>query len=241
MKQENLMINHIPAILWGNLSEHLIIAIHGNQSFKADIPIMILAEIAEEKGYQVLSFDLPEHGDRIDEDIPCKVQIVVEELKEVMEYVRKKWSKVSLFGNSIGAYFSLVSYPKEEIEQVWFLSPVLNMQRIIENMMKWFSIDEESLKKEEIISTPIGQKLYWDYYCYVKEHPIKEWNFPTHILYGEKDELCELDTIIDFVEKYHCKLEVVSESEHYFHTENQLKKLKEWLKEEIPQITKKDE
>lgn len=49
-----------------------------------------------------------------------------------------------------------------------------------------------------IIETPIGQKLYWDYLCYVKEHPINTWNIDTYIMYGAKDELCEFKIINDF-------------------------------------------
>lgn len=84
-----------------------------------------------------------------------------------------------LFANSIGAYFSLLAYLDEPLEKVFFLSPVVNMQRIIENMMIAFSITEEQLEQQRIISTPIGQYLYWDYYCFVKEHPIIKWSVPT--------------------------------------------------------------
>ncbi len=52
----------IPAILWGEHTGNLYIAVHGNMSNKADEPIVIFAEEAVKKGYQVLSFDLPEHG-----------------------------------------------------------------------------------------------------------------------------------------------------------------------------------
>lgn len=49
MKKEFFKINNIPAVLWGDNSKNLIIAIHGNMSFKEDVPIKILAEIALEK------------------------------------------------------------------------------------------------------------------------------------------------------------------------------------------------
>lgn len=42
----------------------IFIAVHGNMSNKEDAVIQILAEEADRKGYQVLSFDLPEHGER---------------------------------------------------------------------------------------------------------------------------------------------------------------------------------
>lgn len=45
MKKTVLTINNIPAILWGNNAEKVIIAIHGNMSNKADIPIEIVAKM----------------------------------------------------------------------------------------------------------------------------------------------------------------------------------------------------
>ncbi len=107
------------------------------------------------------------------------------------------------------------------------------MERIIENMMKWFNVTPELLQKEMTIETPIGQKLYWDYLCYVKEHPINTWNIDTYILYGAKDELCELETINYFTEKHRCELEVMETGEHYFHTEEQLKIFEQWLHKHI--------
>ncbi|MEG0453409.1 MAG: alpha/beta hydrolase [Coprobacillus sp.] len=230
MEKEILSIQKIPSIIWGTPSNKVIIAIHGSMSNKADIPIEILAKIALSKGYQVFSFDLPEHGDRKDDERLCKVQECVDDLTTMMQYAKERWSEISLFANSMGAYFSLLAYQNETIDKALFLSPVVDMERIIENMMHWFEISEERLEKEETIPTPIGQTLYWDYYCYVKEHPIKNWNIDTFILYGDKDDMCEKDTISGFVEKHNCELQVVEECEHYFHTSYQLHILETWLK-----------
>lgn len=69
----------------------------------------------------------------------------------------------------MGGYFSLLAYYDEPLEHAFFLSPVLDMERIIQSMMNWFSVSEQRLQAEREISTPIGQTLYWDYYCYAKE------------------------------------------------------------------------
>lgn len=229
MQKKTFHINHIPAILWGGEAERLVIAVHGNMSHKEDVPIELLAEQGLIKGYQVLSFDLPEHGDRKDEPDLCKVQNCVSELMEIMEYARTGWKHISVFGNSIGAYFSLMAYQNEPLEKALFLSPVVDMRRLIENMMMWFQITEEQLQKEQTIPTPVGQTLYWDYYSYVKEHPVNRWDVPTFILYGEKDDLCERDTITAFADQFSCHLRTVPESEHYFHTPEDLRMLKEWI------------
>lgn len=231
MHKDFFKIENIPAILWGEPADKVIIAVHGNMSHKADIPIQILAECALCRDNQVVSFDLPEHGDRKNEDTRCKVQNCVEELQIIMKYVKSRWKHISLFANSVGAYFSLLAYCDEDLEKAWFLSPVVNMGRIIEHMMMAFHITEEQLEQEKTIQTPIGQKLYWDYYCYVKEHPVCTWKTSTAILYGSEDEMCEMDTIVKFSNDFSCELKIVQGSEHYFHTSEQLRILKRWLSE----------
>lgn len=228
-----ITINNIPSITWGDDSDRVVIAVHGNQSNKADVPIEILANNASTKGYQVLSFDLPKHGDRVNESTLCKVQPCIDELQIIMQYAKTKWKHISLFANSMGAYFSLLAYPSEPLEKVFFLSPVVDMQRIIENMMMWFSISEEQLERQQIVQTPIGQDLYWDYYCFVKEHPIIKWSAPTYILYGDSDDLCEYDITYQFTERFSCKLNIAKETGHYFHTQTELAVLNNWLEEVI--------
>lgn len=227
-----LKINSIPALLWGDKSERLIIAVHGNLSHKADTPVKILADNADKKGYQVLSFDLPEHGDRKSDGVPCKVQRCVEELKAVMEYARQHYNSISLFANSMGAYFSLLAYRNEKIDKALFLSPVTDMRVMIENMMRCFEVSEQRLECEREIALPIGQTLYWDYYRYVCDNPIYKWNVPTHILYGDMDDMCARDTVEDFAKRFSCSMETVH-SEHWFHTEEQLGYLKDWIERKL--------
>ena len=233
MFKDKFKITNIPTVLWGEKSEKLFIAVHGNMSNKKDVIIQILAEEAIKKDYQVLSFDLPEHGERKSEGINCKVQLCVNDLSIIMNYAKERWNEISLFACSMGAYFSLLAYQNDVLRKALFLSPVVNMERIIENMMKWFNVTPELLQKEMTIETPIGQKLYWDYLCYVKEHPINTWNIDTYIMYGAKDELCEFEIINDFTKKHRCALEVMETGEHYFHTEEQLKIFELWLQKLI--------
>lgn len=233
MIKKELRINNIPAILWGEDSSRLFIAIHGNMSSKSDMPIVILAEEVVPLGYQVLSFDLPEHGDRKNESTLCKAKTCVQELIKIMDFARARTKHISLFACSMGAYFSLLAYKDTWLEQSLFLSPVVDMKRIISNMMIWFNITEEKLKREHEILTPIGQILYWDYYSYVKENAIVYWNNPISILYGEQDELCEFEYISSFAKTFDCEIEVVHGAEHYFHTSEQLISYRRWLKKHV--------
>lgn len=236
MIKHNLFIDNIPAILWGKKSSTLFVAVHGNMSNKADDHISILAEEANSLGYQVLSFDLPQHGDRKDEPTLCKVQNCVSDLCKVMDFAQAEASEICLFACSMGAYFSLIAYNEIPLQQALFLSPVVNMKRIIDNMMTWFNVSEERLEAEKEISTPIGQTLYWDYYCYVKENPIVLWESPTAILYGKEDNLCEFDFVSSFANQFNCSLEILGNCEHYFHTPKQLSYYRQWLKKHLTKI-----
>jgi len=230
MFKQNLLIENIPAIIWGKKSNKMIVAVHGNMSNKNDIQIAVLAEEASMLGYQVLSFDLPEHGDRKAAPELCKVQNCVRDLCKVMGFVRQRSSEISLFACSIGAYFSLLAYREVPLRQCLFLSPVVDMSRIIYNMMTWFHVSREQLKSAQEIPIPTGNILYWDYYCYVQENPIVQWNSPTNILYGKDDSICEIDVVSYFSKKFNCTMEVMDKGEHYFHTPEQLEFFREWLK-----------
>ena len=63
MLKNALTIKGIPAILWGEPANKLFIAVHGNMSNKDEAAIVIFAAEAINHGYQVLSFDLPKHGE----------------------------------------------------------------------------------------------------------------------------------------------------------------------------------
>ena len=230
MFKQNLLIENIPAIIWGKKSNKMIVAVHGNMSNKNDIQIAMLAEEASMLGYQVLSFDLPEHGDRKAAPELCKVQNCVRDLCKVIGFVRQRSSEISLFACSIGAYFSLLAYREVPLRQCLFLSPVVDMSRIIYNMMTWFHVSREQLKSAQEIPIPTGNILYWDYYCYVQENPIVQWNSPTNILYEKDDSICEIDVVSSFSKKFNCTMEVMDKGEHYFHTPEHLEFFREWLK-----------
>ena len=230
MNKEHIYINNIPSTLWGNKSNKVFIAIHGNLSNKEDIPIQILADIATQLSYQVLSFDLPEHGERINtHDYLCNVQNCVKDLKEIMEYAKTNYNEINLWACSMGAYFSLLAYQDDKINQCLFLSPIVNMKVLIENMMMWANTNIKELEEKKEIKTHFGQTLYWDYYQYVVKHPITTWNIETNILYGSQDNLQSEKIIKTFSNDFKSNLSILTNGEHYFHTNEQLDFYKMWL------------
>lgn len=227
MKKELLKIENIPAILWGEKSDKIYLCVHGKMSSKE--AAKGFAEIATQRGYQVISFDLPEHGDRKNEDYACNVWNGVRDLNIISNYIQQNWSDMSLYASSLGAYFSLLAYKELPLSKCLFLSPILDMRHLIENMMKWSNVSPEMLREKQEINTTMGETLYWDYYSYVKEHPIEKWIVPTAILYGAEDNLTEREIVDDFTRNFSCHLTVMQGSEHWFHTQEQLTFLEQWL------------
>ena len=81
------------------------------------------------------------------------------------------------------------------------------------------------------VETPV-KTLYWDYYQYVVSHPVR-WDQPTALLYGEADNLCEYDYVRGFAGQCRAEMTVLEKGEHFFHTEEQLAFLRQWLDNHI--------
>ena len=95
--------------------------------------------------------------------------------------------------------------------------------------MNWTNVTEAELEQRKIILTEFGEELSWEYLCYVRNHPLN-WQVPTSILYGEKDNLTSIETMRIFAEKQGATFTVMKDAEHWFHTEEEMKFLKEWIR-----------
>jgi pimeloyl-ACP methyl ester carboxylesterase len=228
MEKKCFLIDKIPSILWGNPSNKLYIYIHGQHGCKEGAEI--LADLAVYYGWQVLSFDLPEHGERSEERDSFNPWHVVPDILTVMKYAKRRWGKISLYADSIGAWFGMLSLASEKLEKCLFVSPILDMKQIISKMMILANVSEKQLQHELIIPTSFGHTLSWEYFMYVQEHPVSKWHTPTRILYGGCDELVERNIVEKFTQQFNCKLTVVENGEHWFHTQKQLNILNGWIK-----------
>ena len=158
------------------------------------------------------------------------------------------YKNVILVANSIGAYFSMnaISRINEEIDEkgnrqnkitakiskAFFISPIVNMEKLIGNMMTWANVTENQLKQKKIVNTDFGENLSWEYLTYVRKNPI-EWEIPTEILYGEHDNLTSLETVSEFARAHNANLTVMNGGEHWFHTDEQMKFLDGWIEKRL--------
>ena len=137
---------------------------------------------------------------------------------------------VILIANSIGAFFSMNALGDKPIKQAYFISPMVNLEKLIYDMMKWAGVSEEELREKKTVPTNFGETLSWEYLCYVRENPIK-WRIPTKILYGSNDNLTSLETMREFAQKIGAPLTVMDGGEHWFHTAEQMAFLDRWIRE----------
>lgn len=151
------------------------------------------------------------------------------EFSDYFDSIIPEYNKTILIANSIGAYFSLISLADKKIEKAMLISPIVDMERLILDMMTRANISEEELSIKKEIETPFGETLSWEYLSYVRKNPI-HWNIPTGILYAEKDSMTSISTITDFSKKINANITVMSGGEHWFHTKEQMDFLDNWIK-----------
>ena len=154
------------------------------------------------------------------------------EFSDYFDSIIPEYNKTILIANSIGAYFSLISLADKKIEKAMLISPIVDMERLILDMMTRANISEEELSIKKEIETPFGETLSWEYLSYVRKNPI-HWNIPTGILYAEKDSMTSISTITDFSKKINANITVMPGGEHWFHTKEQMDFLDNWIKSNL--------
>ena len=230
MLQEKLRIGEIPAILWGAPSERLYIHVHGKMSRKEYAESF--AVIAAEKGFQTLSFDLPDHGERAGAGEPCDVWHGIRDLDLVADWAFGRYREVSLFACSLGAYFALNAYPSRAFGNCLFQSPIVDMRWLVERMMEWAGVTPERLEREREIPAPVDT-LRWDYYQYILAHPVPAWPFRTSILYAALDDLQPEASVRAFAERNHARLTIAPDSRHPFMDPADAPIVEKWLRENM--------
>ena len=169
--------------------------------------------------YEVIGFDYKS-------EFPWEAK---EEFPKFFDSIASQYSSVVLIANSIGTYYAMLSLADKSIKKAMFVSPIVDMEHIILNMMILSKVSEKTLYEEKVIKTSFGETLSWEYLSYVRTHPIA-WNVPTNILYAENDTITSLETITNFANSIGATLTIMNDGEHWFHTEEQIIFLDNWFK-----------
>ena len=119
-----------------------------------------------------------------------------------------------------------------KIEKALFISPILDMEQLIVDMMGWANVSEKELSERKEIPTDFGETLSWEYLCFVRANPIN-WKASTEILYAEHDNLTSRQTVDKFIDRHCANLTVMNGGEHWFHTDEQIFFRDNWLRKVI--------
>jgi pimeloyl-ACP methyl ester carboxylesterase len=230
MKQQKLTIAGVPAILYGSRSRRVYLYIHGKNGCKEEAERF--ANTACACGWQVLAIDLPEHGSRKNGPEKLVPWVVIPELQAVYARMQPVWPHIRLYGVSIGAWFAMQALQAEKLEKALFVSPVVDMETLITNMMQGTNVTEAQLQAAGKIPTSFGETLSWPYLCWVREYPL-QWHTPTQVLYGDKDALTSRAVMERFRQESGARLTIMEGGEHWFHTPLQLAVMQSWEEENL--------
>lgn len=151
------------------------------------------------------------------------------EIREAVAGLKDDYGRVILIANSIGAFFSMNAGIEAYIAGAYFISPIVDMEGLIGGMMERAGVTERELEERKVIPTDFGEDLSWECLCYVREHPVS-WSAPAEILYGSEDFMTSFEAESAFAERNHAGLTVMDGGEHWFHTEEQMEFLDEWIR-----------
>ena len=79
------------------------------------------------------------------------------EIRSVVEKLKSEYDSIILIANSIGAFFSMNAGIDSIIKKAYFISPIVDMERLITDMMDWANVTEDKLKEKGMIHTSLGE------------------------------------------------------------------------------------
>ncbi len=228
MMCEKQKIGSLPVCLYrSGDSKKVILFLHGRYGNKEEAER--IAGLVEPEGFDILAADLPGHGENPADLSHFNPWEVAPLLRKLAEYAQEQWEEISLYAVSIGAYFAMCALSDVPFRKAFFVSPILDLERLICNRMAQMGIDEETLCEQGEIADRQNDALSWVYLCRVRQMPVR-WNTPTYLLYADRDGMTDRDAVDAFIRTHNAALTVAKNAEHWFHTPEQLAVLDAWVK-----------
>ncbi len=158
-----------------------------------------------------------------------------EAIHAAVKQLKDEYNRITLVANSIGAYFAMGAGMGGLLHRAYFISPIVDLERLILDRMALAGVTEAQLRAEGVIAAGPDEALSWAYLCDVRAHPV-HWAVPTEILWGSRDELTAYETVSAFAEAHGAPLTVMEGGEHWFHTEAQMAFLDRWILGSLPPL-----
>ena len=80
------------------------------------------------------------------------------EIHIAVEKLKRRNKNVILVANSIGAFFSMNADIDDIIQKAYFISPIVDIEKLITNMMQWANVTEQELESEGVIHTDFANR-----------------------------------------------------------------------------------
>ena len=157
---------------------------------------------------------------------PSTVTRIIKEKSPITPEMAVRIS-AAISGPSPEAWLAMQALQGDAPEQALLVSPVVDMEALITNMMQYAHVTEEQLQRAGEIPTDLGETLSWPYLCWVREHPL-HWHGRTQVLYGDRDALTSRTLIERFRQESGAHLTIMEGGEHWFHTPVQMAAVQMW-------------
>lgn len=126
MKTEEIVVDGLSVVLFGQSRESVIIYVHGQGGCAREAEQV--ANVAKLSGYQIIAMDLPEHG-KCNDAAKFVPWDAVPEIARIAKYAASRWRRILVCGVSIGAWFSLYAFKDVCVDKYIFISPAVGYER----------------------------------------------------------------------------------------------------------------
>ena len=150
-------------------------------------------------------------------------------IRSEFEKITKNYKEIVVIANSIGAFYAYEYLSDFKIKQAFFISPIADMFQIIFNLMMKEGIHHKHLEEKKFITCKDGTLLSYAFYQHVSNYK-DNWEVPTDVLYGSRDDLVYIENIADFLAKHpNARLTIKQDAGHYMHTKEEKEFVKNWI------------
>lgn len=176
--------------------------------------------LSNEDGILVCSFDSAGHGESEINSIDITLDIVIQEITDIVNYLEKSFSNVPIYFYAIsyGGYRAMVSIARNKyknLKGIILVNPAVRMLEILE-ILKEFDYqklsDDSTVPMKRSLNKFLSKKFLDDLY----ENDLFKLNYkmnvPIKLLIGKEDDLIPKQDLKDFADLTKCDCEFLEDS-----------------------------
>ena len=91
------------------------------------------------------------------------------EIYHAVTRLKEEYDRVILIANSIGAYFSINADIGAMIDRAYFISPIVDMEKLIADRMTWTNVTEDELKEQGVRHASLTVMENGEHWFHTKE------------------------------------------------------------------------